>query len=63
MQIGVHVEAEDLLTGRVRHTNSCLLTYVAVDSDLKPVPVPGLILETEEEERNWREAEERRAGK
>lgn len=59
MRIGVHVEAEDLLTGQIRHTNSCLLTYVAVDKDLRPVPVPGLILETEEEERSWREAEAR----
>lgn len=56
MRIGVHVEAEDLLTGQIRHTNSCLLTYVAVDKELRPVPVPGLILETEEEERSWREA-------
>ena len=60
MRVGVHVEAEDLLTGQIRHTNSCLLTYVAVDKDLRPVPVPGLILETEEDERNWREAEKRR---
>lgn len=60
MQIGVHVEAEDVLTSEVRHTNSCYLTYVAIDADLRPVAVPGLILETEEEERLWREAEARR---
>ena len=60
MQVGVHIEAEDILTGQVRHTNSCFLTYVAIDEHLKPVPVPGLILETEEEEKNWREAEARR---
>lgn len=60
MQVGVHIEAEDILTGQVRHTNSCFLTYVAIDKDLKPVPVPGLILETEEDEKHWREAEARR---
>ncbi|HET6361737.1 MAG TPA: acyl-CoA thioesterase [Gemmatimonadota bacterium] len=60
MQVGVHIEAEDILTGEVRHTNTCLLTYVAIDKNLEPVPVPGLILETEEEERNWRAAEKRR---
>jgi acyl-CoA hydrolase len=63
MMIGVHIEAEDILTGEVRHTNTCLLTYVAIDKDLKPVPVPGLIVDTEEEERNWRAAEERRTKK
>ncbi|CAN5857286.1 acyl-CoA thioesterase [soil metagenome] len=62
MQIGVHIEAEDILTGEVRHTNTCLLTYVAIDKDLKPVPVPGLILETEEEEKNWEAAAARRRG-
>lgn len=62
MRIAVHVTAEDLLTGEIRHTNSCLLTYVAIDKDLEPVPVPGLIVETEEEERNWNEAEAQRRG-
>jgi len=36
---------------------------VAIDKDLKPVPVPGLILETEEEELIWTKAETRRAKK
>lgn len=63
MMVGVHIEAEDILTGAVRHTNTCVLTYVAIDKDLKPVPVPGLILETEEEEQVWRKAEARRAKK
>ena len=31
MEVGVRVEAEELLTGRRRHTNSCYLTFVAVD--------------------------------
>jgi acyl-CoA hydrolase len=63
MMVGVHIEAEDILTGAVRHTNTCVLTYVAIDKDLKPVPVPGLILETEEEEQIWRKAEARRVKK
>jgi acyl-CoA hydrolase len=61
MVIGVKVEAEDLMTGAVRHTNSCTLTFVAVDEELEPVPVPGLIRETPEEEAHWRAAAERRA--
>src|SRR4051812_38319870 len=31
MEVGVRIEAEDLLTGNRRHTNSCYLTFVAVD--------------------------------
>lgn len=60
MLIGVKVEAEDLLSGEIRHTNTCLLTFVAIDESFDPVPVPGLILETEEDEERWEAAEERR---
>ena len=60
MLIGVKVEAEDLLSGEVRHTNSCLLTFVAIAATFKPVPVPGLLRETPEEEERWKAAEARR---
>lgn len=60
MTIGVHVEAEDLLTGEVRHTNSCVLTFVAIDSTFRPVPIPGLLRQTPEEETRWQEVEARR---
>src|SRR5476649_777399 len=42
MEIGVRVETENLLTGLRRHTNSCYLTFVAVDRNGRPVPVPPL---------------------
>ncbi len=61
MVVGVHVEAEDLMTGEIRHTNSCSLTYVAMDESRRPVGVPGLIRETPEEEARWRAEAERRA--
>lgn len=60
MAIGVRVEAEDLPTGEIRHTNSCLLTFVAIDRDFRPIPVPGLVRETEEQERRWERARDRR---
>jgi len=60
MVIGVRVEAEDLMTGEVRHTNSCLLTFVAIDAAFQPVPVPGLVRETAEEEARWEAVRARR---
>lgn len=60
MEVGVRVEAEDLLTGNRRHTNSCYLTFVAVDAAGHPVEVPDLIPETEEERRRSAAAQARR---
>ena len=61
MEVGVRVEAEELVTGRRRHTNSCYLTFVAVDRDNQRVAIPGLILETEEDKRRAAAADMRRA--
>ena len=61
MEVGVRVEAEELLTGRRRHTNSCYLTFVAVDRDGHPVEVPQLVPETPDECRRYEAAKERRA--
>jgi acyl-CoA hydrolase len=60
MEIGVRVEAEDLLTGQRRHTNSCYLTFVAVDRDGRPVEAPDIVPETAAEKRRYRAAVERR---
>jgi acyl-CoA hydrolase len=60
MEIGVRVDAENMLTGVRRHTNSCYLTFVAIDGDGQPVPVPALLCETEMEERRHAAAGERR---
>ena len=60
MEVGVRVEAEDLLTGNRRHTNSCYLTFVAIDKDGRPIEVPLLVPETPDEERRFEAAKERR---
>jgi acyl-CoA hydrolase len=60
MEVGVRVEAENPITGEVRHTGTCFLTYVGLDANRKPTPVPELRLETEEDKRRWAEAKERR---
>src|SRR3982751_5147279 len=60
MEVGVRVEAEDLLSGRRRHTNSCYLTFVAVDTNGRPIEVAEIEPETEDEERRHMAAQQRR---
>jgi acyl-CoA hydrolase len=59
-EVGVRVEAENAVTGEVRHTSTAYLTMVAVDESGNPVPVPPLEVEGPAEERRQREAEVRR---
>ena len=60
MEVGVRVETENMLTGARRHTNSCYLTFVAVDTNGRPVKVPPIRTETADEERRHAAAKERR---
>lgn len=60
MDIGVRVEAENIVTGERRHTNSCYVTFVAIDEHGRPTSVPGVVPESEDEIRWYRHAEERR---
>ena len=60
MEVGVKVFAENILTGERRHTSSAYVTFVAMDMNRQPHPVPPLILKTEDDRRRYREAGERR---
>ncbi len=60
MEVGVRVEAENLLTGVRRHTNSCYLTFVAIDEHHVPVAVPPVVPATPLERRRYAAAQERR---
>jgi acyl-CoA hydrolase len=60
MEIGVRIEAENMLTGVRRHTNSCYVTYVALDRDGRPMEVPSLVCETDAEKRRFAAGAERR---
>lgn len=60
MEVGVRVEGEDPLTGERVHTSTAYLTFVALDTEGRPTPVPILEPETPEEKRRWHEAERRR---
>ena len=46
--IGIRVEAQNVKSGKVKHTNSSYFTMVAKGDDDKPTPVPELILENHE---------------
>nr|WP_319249141.1 acyl-CoA thioesterase [uncultured Celeribacter sp.] len=60
MEIGIRVEAENIRTQTVRHTNSCYFTMVAVDDDGKSVEVPQFTPETAADKQRWRAAELRK---
>jgi len=60
MEAGVRVESQNLFTGETRHTVSAYLTFVALDKQGRPAPIPQLILETADEWRRHREAQARR---
>ncbi len=61
MEVGVKVIAENVLTGERRHTNSCYLTYVALDDRGQPMEVPPVVPETPDEKRRYDRAAKRRA--
>lgn len=60
IEVGVRVEAENLITGVKRHTNSCYLTFVAIDENGRPAAVPPVEPETDEEKERFAAAELRR---
>lgn len=60
MEVGVRVVAENLLSGERRHTNTCLLTFVAIDENHRPCRVRPLELDGPEDERRFREGKRRR---
>src|SRR3972149_7658055 len=51
MEVGVRIETENLVTGERRHTNSCYVTFVAIDPDGHPGPVRPLLLASEDDRR------------
>ena len=63
MEVGVKVLSENPLTGEKRHTNSCYLTYVALDDNRVPTEVPPILPETPDEKRRYDRAAQRRASR
>jgi acyl-CoA hydrolase len=63
MEVGVHVEAENVMAGTVQHTNTAYLTFVALDPDGRPTAVPPALAEHPDEARRMREAQLRRSNR
>jgi acyl-CoA hydrolase len=60
LEIGVRIEAEHVPSGRRRHTNSCYVTFVAIDAQERPRLVAPVVPETAEQRRRYADAEARR---
>jgi acyl-CoA hydrolase len=60
MEVQVDVFSEESLTGERRLTSLAYLTFVAIDEAGRPVTVPPLVIETDEQRRVCREAGMRR---
>lgn len=61
MEVGVRIEAEDYLTGEVRHVSTGYLIFVGIDAQGKPRTLPPLIAETEEDRRRMADGTRRMA--
>jgi acyl-CoA hydrolase len=61
MEVGVRIDAENVLTGEVRHTCTAYFTMVALGEDAKPVMLEPLEPVTGDEILRHRSAQRRRA--
>ena len=60
MEVFADVWIDDIFTHQKTKSNQGIYTFVAVNDDLRPVKVPELIPETEEERERFRGAQRRR---
>jgi acyl-CoA hydrolase len=61
LETEVTIQAEDVLSGEVRHISTAYFVYVATDKHGRPVPVRPVKVSTPEQRRRWADAEQRRA--
>ena len=63
MEVGVKIITENVISGERRHTNSCYVTYVALNEMGEPTEVPTIEPETPDEKRRYERAAQRRASR
>jgi acyl-CoA hydrolase len=61
LEVEVEVFSEEILSGLRRMTSRAYLTFVSIDTEGRRLPIPGLILETDDERGKAAEANQRRA--
>lgn len=61
LEVEVEVFSEEILTGLRKMTSRAYLTFVSIDTEGRRLPIPGLILETDDERQKAAAADRRRA--
>lgn len=61
MEVGVRAMVEEPRGQTLRHVSSAYVTYVAVNRQGEPLPVPCVVPETEHQKRRYADAARRRA--
>tara|TARA_B100000700_G_scaffold86378_1_gene97190 strand:+ start:2796 stop:3266 length:471 start_codon:yes stop_codon:yes gene_type:complete len=61
MEVGVRIDAENVKTGKRRHTASAYLTFVSLDENGKPQKIDDIIPESDDEKRRYKEGKQRHA--
>jgi len=61
LEVEVEVFSEETLTGLRKMTSRAYLTFVSIDREGRRIPIPALVLETDEERQRAAEADQRRA--
>lgn len=61
LEVEVEVFSEETLTGLRRMTSRAYLTFVAIDREGRRLPIPGLVLETDDDRQKAADADRRRA--
>ena len=59
MEVGVKIESENPLTGKIKHTASAHLTFVALNKNNKPTAVDPITPESKDEIRRYDRGKER----
>lgn len=60
MEVGIKVVTENIQKQSVMHTNTCYFTMVSVNKDGKPMKVPALELDTDEDKRRFHNGKKRK---
>ena len=57
MEVGVRIESENPLSGKIEHTASAYLTFVALNDNKKPMRIPEIRPDTDKEKYRFNEGE------